>query len=196
MVVIFTYCLLACTIIRCVLFYKREQGWWKALVPFYNKRVLGNLCDSKKLGTIVSFISFIFYLTVFLAISIEFYILDSLNNITLSEIEIETFNIYDYVSVEAISANSVSKLFLLGIAILYFIVWAILMRKFSEKNTSSTWWMLLWALVPIVPYVYFSFIKKEYYIPGQGVVKYSIKKEKCEVKNLETISKKEGKKKR
>lgn len=170
------YLILICIILRGVLFHKREVKWYKTLIPYYNKKIIGDLCDSKKLGILTAIASMIMYITFFISYGIELNIINSLS--VISEVELENFNVLDYVSQDIMTANDISKIILLVFAIIYFLLWTILMRKFSYKNNSSTWFMLLWSICPVVAYIYFDFIKKEVYIPNEGLVTYIVEKEK------------------
>ena len=50
-----------CVAARCVICQQRDIAWWKAIVPGYNKYLLGKLCKHKKLGVACGFLEVIWY---------------------------------------------------------------------------------------------------------------------------------------
>ena len=158
-----------CIIARVKIFWDRQEKGWKALIPFYNKYVLGKIIDNKKIGIIVSIFEFLFIGIISLCIYIEYIILEK---IPYTITDIDNFNLTDYVPQSLLTSNSIFKILLIIIAVLYFISWVILTYKFSDKQNSNTWWMLAWAIIPVVPYIHYAYIYKTVYIPNKGLIQF------------------------
>ena len=175
-----------CIIARVKIFKDRYERGWKALVPFYNKYIFGKLIDNKKLGLIVSICNALFIGLICICVYIEYEILDKLPY-TIEDVD--TFNILDYVPQSLLTSNNVFKILLLISAVAYFVTWVILTYKFSAKQNSNTWWMLAWAIIPVVPYIYYAYIYNTVYLTDKGLVQF----QKMEVQ-IEEKTKKKSKK--
>ena len=169
------------------LFKDRDIKYRWTFMPFYNKVILGKLSESKKLGIATATSSFITTMLLGICVYVEYSIWTMLPQ---GEIDISVFKVEDYVPQAYITANDVLKILLLIVAAVYFIAWVALMYKFSEKQDASTWWMIAWGIIPIIPYFYFSYIHKSIYIPQDGLVELQ------KVKVAKQVKTKKGKKKK
>lgn len=157
--------MLACLMLRGMLFHQREEKWYKTLIPGYNKYVLGKLTENKKLGLVAGIshamfhILFLVYIVIVLVMmeegtaliaNGEFYVL---TNRTL-------LNVIQYVW--------------LAFALIAWVTWTWLMRNFSMKQKSSSWWMFMWAICPTLAYIYFVCIRKTVFIPSKGLVEREV----------------------
>lgn len=167
-----------CMVLRGIIFQNRGEMWIKTLIPCYNKYILGKLSDSKKLGLMVAIANALFYIVTFIKVVLESYIVDAIN-MYATEI---TESLSDIVPQNIITANNICEYVVYVSAGIYFILWVTLMRKFSELQQTSTWWMILWGLCPIVPYIYYTFIYQSYYIPKEGLVYREVMRKKSERK--------------
>ena len=162
------FALFLCVIMRGIIFQARDEKWYKTLIPFYNKYILGKLCDKKIIGITVAVLS---ALTICAFIGTAIYEFDCIENyaeyatvtnngktelyVTLPEIQTNILNISSYVT--------------LGIAFIYFAMWTWMMRDFSVKNGKSSWLLFAWAILPFTVYVYFA-ITPKVYIPDKGIL--------------------------
>jgi len=166
---------LVCVGCRIKLFVDRYEKGWKALVPFYNKYILGKTINEVKCGKLTALTNFLFITAFWICVGVEWAIWSSLPS---EIVDIENFNINDYVSTSLLTSDVVCKVILLITAILYYVSWVILTYKFSDKQGTSTWWMVGWGICPLLPYIYYAFIYKPVYLPSKGLVEY----QKIEVK--------------
>ena len=158
-----------CVLLRIKLFTDRYEKGWKALIPFYNKYIIGRTINEKRWGKITALTNFIFISILFSCVGIEYAILTKLpNEIT----NVETFNLSDYVPNTLITGNTILKILLSVSGIIYFISWIVLTYRFSDKQNSTTWWMLGWGILPVVPYFYYAFINKTVFLAGKGLVEF------------------------
>lgn len=166
--------LLLHTIFRGIIFYKREEKWYKTLFPFFNKYTIGKLCDYKKIGLFTAITNFIFIVCFFIKYAVEFYITEQIY--TNLPADTSNFVLEDIVKPEILQLNDIMLWVLVGSALVYFVFWVILMRKFSDVNGTSTWWMVVWGVLPTIAYLYYALISKKYYIPNEGLISYEIEK--------------------
>lgn len=162
------------TILRAMIFYKREEKWWKSLIPGYNKYLLAKLCDCKKLGKYLAVISTLTSITFITKYAFELEITSAIYSFTGN-----SDNIYDIISKQILDINEVLFYVLIISGCIYLILWLFIMRRFSEKNNTSTWWVIGW-LVPVIPYFYYALICKKFYIPEIGVIEIQEVRKKIE----------------
>lgn len=161
-----------CAILRAVLFNQRGEKPWKALIPFYNKYILGRLCDAKKLGIITTIFCFLTHFSIIFTYYIEITMLSLIPAGT----DFSTAKVKDYIPDDLVTSYHTSQILMLIFMIIFILSWSIMMRQFSEKNNANTWWILGWAICPIVSYIYFTFINNYYYTVDKELVKYEVKK--------------------
>ena len=186
--------LITCTILRAVIFNQRGEKPWKAVIPLYNKYILGKLSDTKKLGIITAIFCALTYIILILSYSIELMMLSLIPSGT--EFSNESFS--EYIPDTLTNANDASKILLLLVAIIFVFSWSLMMRKFSEKNKANTWWIIGWAISPIICYIYFIFIHKYFYTIDKEIIVYTknnIVMENIEESNNSTKKKSKAKKK-
>lgn len=156
------------TILRSIVFHKREEKWYKGFIPFYNKYTLGKLCDQKILGIITAVLNFLVVAIFTTLVILEYHIIMSMPAVIE---DINNFDIYQYVTKFEIDFNNVLQVVIGVIAALYIVFWTWLSYKFIKKNGDPVWWLLVWIIVPDLGYLY-SCTHNTVYIPGTGMVKY------------------------
>ena len=189
-----TVILITCTILRAFLFNQRGEKPWKALIPLYNKYILGKLSDSKKLGIITT----IFCALTYIAALFSYYVELMMLSLIPSGTDFSTAKVKDYIPDDLVAINDASKIIMLIFAIIFILSWSLMMRQFSEKNNANTWWILGWAICPIISYIYFIFINNYYYTVDKDLVRYEVKmvseKEKRTINKDKKTNKKEDNK--
>lgn len=158
---------LLAAILRCIVFHKREEKWYKGLIPFYNKYTLGKLCDNKVIGIINGILNFLTIGVFASLIILEYHMLMELPSVIE---DASTFDVYQYISQTEMDFNNGLQVALGIVAALYFVSWVWLGYRFIKKNGDPVWWILVWILVPDLSYIYYSTHSKMY-IPGTGMVK-------------------------
>ena len=153
---------------RCVIFKQRDVRWWKALIPAYNKYILGKLANQKKLGIFNAIAQPILYSLLFVAYFYELWIM---NNFQV--------NLYDAnrIIVEIPDSARIIILTLrysvIILAAITIFVWSFMMYKFSSMHGKSSWWIIMWAICPAVGFSYFA-LSDDVYIDNKH---YRLKKE-------------------
>lgn len=147
--------LFACMICRIILFVKRDVKWWKAVIPGYNKIVMGTMIQKRKLGILNCIFHTLLHLCFVFSIGFELWVLQEYT----TEVAVnETQSIVQVlVPVYIAQISKWSTYLLIALAIGALVVWCIMMWKFTMYEKCSPWWILLWACVPIIPYVYFAY---------------------------------------
>lgn len=152
---------------RCIIFKKRDIKWWKALIPGYNKYLLGKLSDNKRLGKINMILvpfTIIYFLACFL---FETWIIKSYSYQVIipyqaSQASQISVKVPDYIANVAIY----SKYALIILVVIAMVYWTKLMYNFTKLHQKSNWLVLFWALCPPISYIYFA-ITKDTYINGK-----------------------------
>lgn len=163
-----------CTICRCIIFKKRDVKWYYSFIPGLNKYKLGMLVGSKKLALFNAFMHPFLSLYFFFCFAYELWIIMNYS----TNIQVPYDGITDsviQVEVPTSVANIAiwSKYFLILFAIITMIVWCMMMWKFTIQHNRNPWWILLWAIIPVIPYIYFANISDVVSIDGK---RYSIQK--------------------
>lgn len=161
--------LIICTVLRAVIFNQRGEKFWKALIPFYNKYILGKLSDAKKLGIITTIFSGLTYFITIFSYNVELMMLSTIPSGT------DITKIKEYIPDELMTLNDVTKAMMLIFGVILLFSWSLMMRQFSEKNNANTWWILGWAICPIISYIYFIFIHPYFYTKEKELVMYDTK---------------------
>lgn len=147
-----------CMFCRCIIFKKRDINPICGLIPILNKYKLGTLVGSKRLGLITGILISIFHIAFLFAFGLELWIID---NYAYSVKQ--PYNTTDNSQIEAMVPTSIanlamfSKYLLIAIATAALIFWCMLMWRFTIQHDKSPWWILLWAAIPAIPYIYFMF---------------------------------------
>ncbi len=168
---ILTICLIICMICRIFIFNKRDVSWKKAIIPGVNKYQIGKISGCKKwicwLNAIIHPLLHLYFIACF---CIELWIIQKYS--TSATIPYNTDSDSKiYVSVPKHIANIAvwSKYILIIIAVIALISWCIMMWKFTTTNNKSTWWIILWAIAPVIPYCYFA-TRKDFVVNGKKYV--------------------------
>lgn len=146
--------LFSCLICRCIIFRKQDKKWWTAMIPGYNKLILGKLSNTKVLGILNCIFHVLLHLTFIFCLSYELWVIDKY----AQEVQIsETQSIVQVlVPVYIAKISQIAIYLLIGFMIIACIVWAMMMWKFTLTQKRSPWWILLWVIIPIIPYIYFA----------------------------------------
>ena len=150
--------MIVCALCRCVIFKKRDINPIAALIPILNKYKLGKLTGNKRLGLISGILISIFHLVFLFNFGLELWIIDQYAY-TIKQ----PYNTIDDSQVEAIVTENIanlaifSKYLLIVSATAALIFWCMMMWRFTMQHDKSPWWILLWAFIPAIPYVYFAF---------------------------------------
>ena len=159
---------------RYFIFKKRDIKGWYAFIPGVNKYKLGMLVKSKKLAIANSIMHVLFWIYFCMCLSLEVWI--------ISKYAVRVTNSFDTNKISSIQVNvpeSIaniaiwSKYILIALAIITLVVWCMMMWKFTIQHKRNPWWIILWAVIPVIPYIYFASISDVVAIDGK---RYSIKK--------------------
>lgn len=168
-----------CAFCRFIIFKKRDIRGVTALIPGYNKYKIGKLVGNKRLGIANGIAHVVFQLFFIFCFTYELWIIQNYateikipaNGITESAIQV---NVPQSVANIAIG----SKYVLIGLAVITMILWCMMMWKFTMQHKRNPWWIILWACIPVIPYIYFAYINDVVSIDGK---RYKL--QKVEVKN-------------
>ena len=150
-------CLIICTICKCLMFKRRNIRWWYAIIPGLDKYTIGKLVQNKKLA-IANCISYLVYMIVY--ITNFFYNIWIIANYSVDAKIPEDIQEQSVVNV-ALPKNIATSIYVINYAIIIIglitlILWCMMMWKFTVMHKKNTWWILLWALMPVIPYIYFT----------------------------------------
>lgn len=153
---------IVCAVCRCVMFKKRDAHWWQGIIPAYCIYKLGKLCGTKKLGLVNAIVQSVLFIFFFFCFGFELYLISEYT----MNVDAETFS-YAYVVVpENIAHIAIAlKYILVVLAAIAFGFWCMMMWQFIKVHRKSAWWILLWAIIPVIPYVVFA-ISNDVYIDG------------------------------
>ena len=178
-----------CVAARCVIFQQRDITWWKAIVPGYNKYLLGKLCKHKKLGVACGFLEVIWYCVIAGVYEYEVW----LTQRYATGYANNNGQIILAVPEEIRTAFTILRVVVIVTAALYLFVWSVMMWKFSNMHQKSNKWLILWTIVPVIPLCYFALSKRiamygEVYDYTRVPV-HIIKEEKAKVEKLKVAGK-------
>ena len=168
-----------CIMFRGIIFKNRDEKWYKTLVPIYNKYIIGKLSDSKKLGAFTGLFNFLTHIMLLVSMGTIMNVYQNVEDLQL--VYDELGNPAYYTGKFDQSLINLSYVFLyitLGLTIISFLLWVILTYKFSVKQKSSTWWMIIWGFIPTIAYFYYALVYKKVYIPDVGLMEIKIHREK------------------
>ena len=156
---IVTILVLTSIICKCIVFSKHQIKWYKALIPGYNKYLIGKFIEKKKLGLVNAILIPLTKIYLFLCYGFELWIIDKYAvsvQIPATETTKAMTRIEVYVPKNIADAAIISKYILLGLVFIAIIFWSIMMYKFTRKHNKTGWWIVLWAFVPAIPFLYFA----------------------------------------
>lgn len=151
--------MLICAICRASMFYKREIKVWHAFIPGLNKYDLGKSVGCRKIAVANAIMHTFYWVYFTFCFGYEIWIMQNYtyevkvpyNGSVVSTVEVRVPE-----SVANIAVYSKYLLIVIGIATL--ILWCIMMWKFTMKHKKNPWWIILWAAIPVIPYIYFAII--------------------------------------
>lgn len=163
-----------CLICRCIMFKKRDLTIKKALIPGVNKYWLGKLVKSKKLGIANGIAHTVFWLYFCVCFGIELWIMQNYAAYITVPTNDSAFS-QVHVSLPENIANLAiwSKYVLIAVGVVTIILWCMMMWKFTIQHKRNPWWICLWAVIPVIPYIYFASISDVVSIDGK---RYSLQK--------------------
>ena len=143
-----------CMICRGIIFKKRDYKWWYTLIPGLNKYKLGKLVNSKKLGITNGILHVITYLAITYYIGLEFYMIyhASAVHVPTDGSSVVSIEIPKYLAQMAI----ITRYCIIAIGIITMIFWCMMMWKFTIQQKRNPWWIILWSVVPVIPYIFFA----------------------------------------
>ena len=168
-----TFCIILAFIFECIVFQKHKEKWWKALIPGYNKYLLGKMCDSPKLGKINAVMIPFAKIYFFTCYCFEMWLVR--NYATQVKIPYDTTQTsqIEVVVPKAIANMAIwSKYILIVVIVVTVFLWAKMMWNFTLKHEKTGWWVMLWVFSPVIPFGYFA-LTKSVYVDGKL---YKIKK--------------------
>lgn len=147
----------ACIVCRAIIFSKRDVRPIWAFVPGVNKYKLGKLSGCKKLAKLNAILHPLCIASFLFCFGYELWIIKEyayavqvpVNGIDYSKVEVL---VPDDVALVAVW----SKYFLIAVAAATITVWSMMMWKFTIQHDRNPWWIMLWAIIPIIPYVAFA----------------------------------------
>lgn len=160
-------------ICRCIIFAKHNIRWWFAMIPGYNKYRIGKMANCKKIGIINAILHPLLIIYFFFCFGLELWIIDNY----AVEVQVPTDGVSSSVIQVAVPENIAnitiwSKYILIGFIAITVIFWAIMAWKFTMSQNKNPWWIVLWATISTIPYIYFA-ATKDYIVDG---VRYTIKR--------------------
>lgn len=169
---------LVCMICRCVIFKKRDIPVIKAIIPGVNKYTLGMLVKSKKLAIMNGIAHTVFWIYFWVCFGFEMWMLSNFAVTVQNPKDGTSQSIVQVVVPENIANIAVwSKYILIAIAVFTIVVWCMMMWKFTMQHKRNPWWILLWAAIPAIPYIYFACISDVVSIDGK---RYKLQKVEIE----------------
>lgn len=151
------------------IFEKNGKAGWKAIIPFYNNKVYGDISDSPGLGIADMVIQIV-------AIGLSLFVLIALGLSAPTQSYTYSYhgNIYMdpnfayYESSPSLGTGGVVALFL-GIILFILLIVGLVIHyiiryRFNKKNGYPQWWMLFWIFLSEIPEIYFGLIDGKYTI--------------------------------
>lgn len=162
---------LICIIARGMFFHKSKDKWYKTFIPVYNIYTLGKLNNQKKLGLATGIVLTFTNLFFVFCFAYELWILENYTtNIQIPQ-ALQQQGIINVAVPENVANVAIySKYILLAVATLSIMLWSILLWKFLIYQKSNYWWIILWVMIPVIPYVYFGVIRKKIVIDNKMYV--------------------------
>lgn len=166
----------ACIICKSVIFNKHKEKWWKAIIPGYNYYILGKLGNSPKLGKVNMFLIplskiyfyFCYYFQLWIIKNYAVQAKVPYNNAMQMKIEV--------ILPEKLAKFVIAKDYALIVVVtITLIIWSKMMFTYTKTHEKSGWWVILWAFIPLIPFIYFA-ISKTVYVDGK-IYHIKVKKE-------------------
>ena len=148
-----------CAVCRAIMFYRRDLKVWHAFIPGLNKYELGKTVGCKKIA-IANGIAHVFVWVYFVVcLGYEVWIMQNYAYaIAVPTNESAFSQVYVDVPVSVANIATWSKYGLIAIALVTLILWCMMMWRFTMAHKKNPWWIILWACIPVIPYIYFTAI--------------------------------------
>lgn len=186
-----------CFVCKAIIFARRDIKSIWAFIPFINRYKLGKLTGSKRLAILHTILHPLFIFVFCASFGFELWIIKNYSYaIQIPEDGIDMSKIQVAVPQDIATFAVWSKYLLIFSAAIDLVVWCIMMWKFTIQHDKNPWWILLWAVIPAIPYATFAASStvvidgKRYTTKRIEVNENKSKKEKCK-KEKEDKPKKE-----
>lgn len=146
-----------CVICRAIIFKKHEISPIWSFIPIVNKYKLGKLTGSKLLAKLNAIVHPLFFLSFSFSLGLELWIMtEYAYSIQIPKDGTSDSIIKVSVPQEVANVDVWSKYILIAVAVIAIVVWCITMWKYTIQHEANPWWILLWAVIPVIPYIAFA----------------------------------------
>lgn len=146
-----------CVICRAIIFKKHEINPIWSFIPIVNKYKLGKLTGSKLLAKLNAIVHPLFFLSFSFSLGLELWIMtEYAYSIQIPKDGTSDSVIQVSVPQEVANVDVWSKYILIAVAVVALVVWCITMWKYTIQHEANPWWILLWAVIPVIPYIAFA----------------------------------------
>lgn len=146
-----------CMVCRGIIFKKRDYKWWYTLIPGLNKYKLGKLVNSKKLAIWNCILHTLTYLSILFYMGLEFYMVSTYaESIQIPKDGVTDSTITIQVPESLAHFAMGTRYVIIAIGFITLIVWCMMMWRFTIQHKRNPWWIILWAVVPVIPYIAFA----------------------------------------
>lgn len=154
---------LFCALCRCFIFNRSGIKWWVAFIPGVNKYKIGKLVGSKKLAIYNGISHVVFWLYFTYTFGYELYVLQNY----ATAVSNDGYGVEVTVPAEIANVITYTRYATIALAIFVLVGWCMMMWKFTILHKKSPWWIILWAVCPVIPYIYFNLINDFIAIDGK-----------------------------
>ena len=185
-----------CIVCRCIIFKKRDIKIIWGILPIVNKYKFGRIVGSKLIGILNAIFQTLVFLAFGFAFGLELWIIKNYSQ----EVKIpvngtSSSTIQVYVPEDIANIAIWSKYILIGLAVIAIVMWSIMMWKFTIQQNRNPWWIMLWAIIPVIPYIVFA-NSSNVVIDGKKYVFKKVEVEEKEESSAPKITMSKRKKKR
>lgn len=155
MSIIIFLAMFTCIVVTCVIFQQRDEKWWYALIPGYNKYIFGKLCNQKKVGTVLAVANLLWDILLVYLVYFE-YQLSANYYAGMYDATTMILNVPEEMKIQI----DVLRIIIMVIAAVYMATWTYVMYKFSAMHGKSPKWVFGWAIAPVFLLCYFALSNK------------------------------------
>lgn len=146
-----------CTICRAIIFKKHDIKPLWAFIPIANKYKLGKMIGSKRLGILNAILHPLTQLTFLFCFGYEIWIIKEYSQTIKVPVDGFSDSAIDVLVPNDVAFIAVwSKYFLIAVAAISIIVWCIMMWKLTMQQERNPWWIMIWAIIPAIAYIFFA----------------------------------------